>query len=76
MGFSDRKGAGQQFPVLFRRASKLLRSRVDKLVVPFKKSHLEFYGAYKAARKTVNLAATHDAATVKVVSSSTGAKAA
>ena len=72
-GVSDGSSATRRLTVLFARTSKLLRTRLDRLVVQFKKTSPEFYEAYQTARKIVNLAATHDAPKVKVVGgSSTG----
>jgi hypothetical protein len=44
--------------VLFARASTLLRSRLDRLMVPFQTSQPEFYASYLAARRVVNLSPT------------------
>ena len=60
VGIADGKSATQRIPVLVGKASSLLRRRIDRLMVQFKTSNPEFYGAYKAARKLVNVAATHD----------------
>ena len=75
-GVSDGSSATRRLTVLFARTSKLLRTRLDRLVVQFKKTEPEFYFAYQSARKIVQLAATHDAPKVKVASSTTNAKAA
>ena len=75
-GVSDGSSATRRLSVLFARTSKLLRNRLDRLVVQFKKTEPEFYFAYQSARKIVQLAATHDAPKVKVASSTTNAKAA
>ncbi len=75
-GVSDGSSATRRLTVLFSRTSKLLRTRLDRLVVQFKKTEPEFYFAYQSARKIVQLAATHDAPKVKVASSTTNAKAA
>ena len=74
-GVSDGRSATRQLMVLFARASKLVRNRLDRLVVQFKKANPEFCGAYQAARKTVNLASTRDAAKVKVVGASGSSQA-
>ena len=75
-GVSDGSSATRRLTVLFARTSKLLRNRLDRLVVQFKKTQPEFYGAYQSARKIVNLAATHGPAKVKVVGTSSQPKAA
>ena len=43
-GVAAGRNATQQLPVLIRRAKQLLSSRVDRLMVPFKKSDPDFYG--------------------------------
>lgn len=75
-GVSDGSSATRRLSVLFARTSKLLRTRLDRLVVQFKKTSPEFYEAYQTTRKIVNLAATHDGAKVKTAASTTNAKAA
>jgi hypothetical protein len=57
-GISEGKNATQTLRVLFARASTLLRSRLDRLMVPFQASQPEFYASYLAARKVVNLSPT------------------
>ena len=47
--------------------ARLLRSRVDRLMVPFKSSEPDFHGGYRAARKIVNRAATRSSAKVKAL---------
>lgn len=69
-GVAVGKNATQQLPVLIRRAKQLLSSRVDRLMVPFKKSDPDFYGEYRASRKIVNQAATRASAKVKLVQKS------
>ena len=72
------RSATLRLKVLFTRASKLLRTRLDRLVVQFKKSAPNFYEEYKSARTVVAQAATHEAAAAKVArtSGSSQAKAA
>jgi hypothetical protein len=48
-------------PVVRRQAMRLLRKRLDPLMVPFKASNPEFYAQYKAARRIVNPGSTSDA---------------
>jgi hypothetical protein len=69
-GVSDGSSATRRLSVLFARTSKLLRTRLDRLVVQFKKTNPEFYEAYQTARKIVKLAATHDASKVNVAGGS------
>ena len=66
-GVAVSSSATKRLPVLFRQAARLLRSRVDRLMVPFKSSQPDFYGEFKAARKIVNLSATHTSAKVKAL---------
>ena len=66
-GVAVGKSATEQLRVLFRRATRLLRGRLDRLIVQFKKTEPEFFNEYQAARKIVNLAATRNTAGVKVV---------
>jgi hypothetical protein len=48
-----RKAATGRIPVVIRQAVRLLRKRLDPLMVPFKASNPEFYAQYKAARRIV-----------------------
>jgi hypothetical protein len=48
-----RKAARKRIPVLIRPAVKLLRRRLDPLMLPFKTSEPEFYAQYKGARRIV-----------------------
>ena len=48
-----RKAATKRIPAVIRQATKLLRQRLDPLMVPFKTSEPEFYAQYKAARRIV-----------------------
>ena len=57
-GIAEGKTATQTLRALFARASTLLRSRLDRLMVPFETSEPEFYASYLAARKVVNLSAS------------------
>lgn len=64
-GVAVSKNATNRLEALRRRASKLLRGRLDRLMVQFKKTNPDFYGTYKAARLIVDLAATHETAKSK-----------
>ena len=50
---ASRKAATRRIPVVLRQAARLLRKRLDPLMVPFKASEPEFYAQYKAARRIV-----------------------
>ena len=50
---ASRKAATRRIPVVLRQASRLLRKRLDPLMVPFKATEPEFYAQYKAARRIV-----------------------
>ena len=50
---ASRKAATRRMPVVLRQASRLLRKRLDPLMVPFKATEPEFYAQYKAARRIV-----------------------
>ena len=69
------RSATLRLKVLFTRASKLLRTRLDRLVVQFKKSAPSFYEEYKSARTVVAQAATHEAAAAKVAGTSGSSQA-
>ena len=59
-GASVSKSATNRLVVLQRKASSLLRRRLDRLMVQFKKTQPAFYGEYQSARRIVNQAATHE----------------
>ena len=50
---AERKAATKRIPVVIRQASRLLRKRLDPLMVPFKATDPEFHARYKAARRIV-----------------------
>ena len=58
---SKRKSATRRIPVVLRQASRLLRKRLDPLMVPFKATEPEFYAQYKAARRIVQPASADNA---------------
>lgn len=60
-----RKAATRRIPVVLRQASRLLRKRLDPLMVPFKVSEPEFYAQYKAARRIVQPGSAESAANAK-----------
>jgi len=50
---TEREAATKRIPVVLRQATRLLRKRLDPLMVPFKATNPEFYAQYKAARRIV-----------------------
>ena len=62
---ASRKAATRRIPVVLRQASRLLRKRLDPLMVPFKATELEFYAQYKAARRIVQPGSTGNADNAK-----------
>lgn len=60
------KSATRRLETLLRRASVLLKNRLDRLMVQFKKSQPDFYESYRAARKLVNQSASRETAAAKV----------
>ena len=62
---ASRKAATRRIPVVLRQATRLLRRRLDPLMVPFKATEPEFYAQYKAARRIVQTGTVESAATAK-----------
>ena len=62
---AERKAATRRISVVLRQATRLLRKRLDPLMVPFKASDPEFYAQYKAARRIVKPGSTDSANTKK-----------
>lgn len=62
---ASRKAATRRIPVVLRQASRLLRKRLDPLMVPFKATEPEFYAQYTAARRIVQPGSTGNADNAK-----------
>jgi len=54
------RSATRRIQTLLGRASNLLRSRIDRLMVQFKKTQPDFYGSYQAGRRIVRQSATRE----------------
>ena len=60
------RSATRRIAKLIADSSDLLQSRLDRLMVQFKKSQPDFFESYRAARKIVNQSASHEAASGKI----------
>ena len=70
---ASRKAATRRIPVVLRQASRLLRKRLDPLMLPFKATEPEFYAQYKAACRIVQ-AGTADSADSAKAKAATGSQ--
>ena len=55
---ATKSAATKALPGLFEKARKILNTRIDKLMVPFKTSAPDFFNEYRTARKIVDQRAT------------------
>ena len=60
------RSATRRIAKLIASSSDLLQSRLDRLMVQFKKSQPDFFESYRAARKIVNQSASHETASGKI----------
>jgi hypothetical protein len=66
-GVAKKAAANKALPRLMKQGRKILKRRIDRLMVQFKTSAPEFYAEYRTARKIVNAPATQNGQATNIV---------
>jgi uncharacterized protein (DUF486 family) len=71
-GMTMRKAHKEKLIELFKEADKILKFKIDMLILPLKKTNPEYYSAYRGNRKVVNSAKRRTAFRITVRDKETG----
>ncbi len=69
---SDRKAYRAEIEVVFKRGKVLLRNKIDKLTLRFKKTHPEYYNRYRSNRVIINKGSRSTAFRLLITDAKTG----